>query len=303
MPDQAFPLPREFIEHTIKRGPAEVDWLDRLPRTLHGAAGAWGLEVGPPFLPLSYNYVAPARLPDGGPAVLKAGFPGDDLRFEAEALRYFDGHACVRLLAADLEASVLLLERIEPGETLPALRDDITETAAAAEVMRELSRVPPEDNDFPRAEDWLRDASRPDAITATKQAFPWIGTMLSRATDLTVEPSPRFLLHGDLHHGNILRGADGDWRAIDPKGVTGPAEWEAAPFLFNELERFAPVDWPRAVRRRADQLAEALSLDRERLYAWSAVRSLQAAFWSLRDTPAHHTAMLVCTETLARGPA
>ena len=33
--------------------------------------------------------------------------------------------------------------------------------------------------------------------------------------------NPQMLLHGDLHHWNILSDADRGWMAIDPKGVIG----------------------------------------------------------------------------------
>jgi streptomycin 6-kinase len=65
--------------------------------------------------------------------------------------------------------------------------------------------------------------------------------------------------------------------------VIGDSAWELAPFLFNYLSRYPRDDWPAIIRRRADQFAEELSLDRERVYAWSAVRAIQSAWWSLRD--------------------
>ena len=40
----------------------------------------------------------------------------------------------------------------------------------------------------------------------------------------------------------------------------------------------------RVGRCRADQFAEELEMDRMRVYAWSAVRCIQSAFWSLVDS-------------------
>ena len=42
------------------------------------------------------------------------------------------------------------------------------------------------------------------------------------------------LIHGDLHHYNILLSKD-SWLAIDPKGVIGPAAYEVGPLLMNPL--------------------------------------------------------------------
>ena len=43
------------------------------------------------------------------------------------------------------------------------------------------------------------------------------------------------LIHGDLHHYNILIVGKYSWLAIDPKGVIGPAAYEVGPLLMNPL--------------------------------------------------------------------
>ena len=50
--------------------------------------------------------------------------------------------------------------------------------------------------------------------------------------DLFAENHGNVLLHGDFHHFNILLSGRG-WLAVDPKGVWGPAEYEAGPFIMN----------------------------------------------------------------------
>ena len=112
-----------------------------------------------------------------------------------------------------------------------------------------------------------------------ERELPWA----QRSLDIAVEASAAerdVLLHGDLHHENILAARE-RYVAIDPKGVLGNPEWEVAPFLFNNLPR-DHTGWRRVIRRRADQIADGLGLERSRLYAFSATRALQSAFWSLR---------------------
>jgi streptomycin 6-kinase len=46
--------------------------------------------------------------------------------------------------------------------------------------------------------------------------------------------SPQVLLHGDLHHENMLQGSDGEWKAIDPQGVIGPLFFETGRFIENQ---------------------------------------------------------------------
>ncbi|HYM14933.1 MAG TPA: aminoglycoside phosphotransferase family protein [Dehalococcoidia bacterium] len=284
-----------------ERGESGMEWLRRLPRIIRTCARAWALDVGPPFDGLSYNYVAPARRADGSAAVLKVCFPEPEFFSETEALRLFDGRASVRLLESDVDRCALLVERIRPGRPVSVLRDDVAETAAAAAVMRGLWRPPPASHAFPLARDWLSAARDAKTLPATKAAYPWIEGLLERAAHLASDGAPLMLLHGDLHHDNIISAERAPWLAIDPKGVVGEPAWEIAPFLFNNLPA-GTGEARRLIRRRADQLSDELSLDRARVYAWSAVRSLQSAFWSLRDSVRLREIAVMCAEELARGP-
>jgi streptomycin 6-kinase len=304
MTQPGFNIPDSLIESTKRRGEAPMRWLDRLPAAVERAAAHWSLRLEGPFPDLSYNYVAPATLPDSTPAVLKLCFPDPDGDFlhEEAATRAFNGHKCVRLIDSDLEESALLLERLEPGTMLHDLEDDIAETSIAASVMRGLWRPPPLEHEFPKAIEWIADARRPSAMPGRKQAFPWIEAALASTREFAAAASEPLLLHGDLHHYNILAAAREPWLAIDPHGVIGHPAWELAPFLITNLERFPRDDWPSVIRRRADQLSEELSLDREEVYAWNATRALQCAFWSLRDDTRTWDAAVVCAQEMAKGP-
>src|SRR3954451_17282375 len=96
-------IPDEFARAVRAfRGASGEAWLRGLRQTVEACAARWALEVGPPFLPLSYNYVAPAVRSDGTRLVLKVCFYGDEeTATEREALRLFKGHGAVRLLDSD----------------------------------------------------------------------------------------------------------------------------------------------------------------------------------------------------------
>src|SRR5262245_2809413 len=154
-PAATFALPREFVGRAIElHGAAGRDWVRRLPTIVADCAHRWSLTVEAPFQPLSYNYAAPAIPRHGPPAVLKIGFPDQDLLWEAEALRLFDGQGAVRLLEADPQQGALLLERLEPGVPLAALGDDEPATTIVAQVMRQLWRPVPAEHSFPSVADW-----------------------------------------------------------------------------------------------------------------------------------------------------
>jgi len=44
------------------------------------------------------------------------------------------------------------------------------------------------------------------------------------------------LLHGDLHHDNVLLGGDNRYRIIDPKGVVGDVVFDIPRFILNEFD-------------------------------------------------------------------
>ena len=107
-------VPDEFARAVIAfRGAEGESWLRSLNATVGAWAARWSLKVGPPFLPLSYNYVATATRADGSRLVLKVCFPDAEAVTEREALRLFDGRGAVHLLDSDEERGALLLERLE----------------------------------------------------------------------------------------------------------------------------------------------------------------------------------------------
>ncbi|MEA2575816.1 MAG: streptomycin 6-kinase [Chloroflexia bacterium] len=267
-------------------GAAGLEWLDQLPDLLHYCAEWWSLTVQPPFL-LSYNYVAPAIGSNGKELVLKVGFPSAELMTEIEALRLYDGHGIAQLIDSDRDRGVLLLERLKPGTPLSQLRDDVQATSIATQVMRQLWRPVPQEHPFPTVGRWAVGLGRlrkhfgggtgPFPTRLVEEAE----TLLS---DLLASMSEQVLLHGDLHHFNILSAERQPWLAIDPKGLVGEPEYEVGAFMRNQLpESLAGPEARRLVARRLDQFAQELGLDRARLHGWTLAQAVLSAWWSVED--------------------
>jgi streptomycin 6-kinase len=53
-----------------------------------------------------------------------------------------------------------------------------------------------------------------------------VATAVSLFNELLPSQSEPVLLHGDLHHWNILRATRVPWLALDPKGVVGEPAYE-----------------------------------------------------------------------------
>lgn len=301
-------LPPEFARRiTATFAPDGAAWLAELPALLDTFARRWSLRVGPPFDGLSYNYVAPARTAGGGHAVLKLGVPRDELSTEIDALRHYGAGAC-RLLAADEAAGALLLERLQPGHTLAGLAaaDDEAAARAAAPAMARLWAPPPAGHRFPTVADWAAglDELRPHFGGG---CGPFPADLVDRARGLFAELIPSqaapVVLHGDLHHFNILADGGG-WRAIDPKGVIGEPAYELGAFLRNPLPAIgADPRLARTLERRIAVFAEALGLDRGRIHGWALAQAVLSAWWSYDEDSGTASAGAAAALAVARALA
>jgi streptomycin 6-kinase len=218
--------------------------------------------------------VEPVRRADGTPAVLRLGPVGDpEFALELDAAEWFGGRGAVGVLEIDRSRGAVLLERALPGTRLRDLwpDDDEAATAAAAGVMAALWRPPVAGTAFPTVQHWGR-LLEPGSRAA--------GVFFSLC-DSTADP---VVLHGDLHHDNVLRSGYDNWLAIDPKGVVGEPAYETGALMRNPFPGLLDADDPaRVLRRRADQLAELLDLDVARIRGWAYAQAVLAGVWSVND--------------------
>jgi streptomycin 6-kinase len=88
------------------------------------------------------------------------------------------------------------------------------------------------------------------------------------------------LLHGDLHHDNILRHYD-TWMAIDPKGILGDRHFDGVQYLLNYAGEGQEAD--ARLARRLAIMCEHLTLEADRIARWGVVKGLLDACWALED--------------------
>ncbi|MCB8932541.1 MAG: phosphotransferase [Chthonomonadaceae bacterium] len=259
-------------------------WLETFPSLLERVCAHWGLVRIRAFPNLSYNYVAGAER-GGEPVVVKLGVPCRELRTEVGALRVYGGHGAVRLLDADEGLGALLLERLVPGASLTTL-DDAEATVAAAQVMRDLHRAPPLGGAFPTIEDWFGGFDRlRRRFEGGTGPFPTalVEAAETMGRELLAEQAPARLLHGDLHHENVLSAGRAPWLAIDPKGVEGEPAYEPGAWLRNPPGFAQQPGAKERTRRRIAQFAEILDLDPVRIALWAACQAVLSVWWSFED--------------------
>ncbi len=280
-------LPKRFTDNILGlHADKGKRWLADLPQIVGKIAENWSLSVEKPFLNLSFNFVAPCICADGSQAVLKIGYRGEDSEIfsEAKLLRLFDGKGTVKLLRFDKNYCALLLERLIPGANLIEIcqQNDAAATAIAIDVMRKLwQKKPPEYQNFPRLEKWTNGLQK-----AENTSFParFISKARNNFDELFALSKQNFLLHGDLHHENILSAEREPFLAIDPKGIIGDIGYDISVFLNNPLGWVLSQSNPQKfLTSRVEQFAEAFKIEPQNLRKWAFAQMVLSAWWTFEE--------------------
>jgi streptomycin 6-kinase len=264
-------------------GPEADAWIEAVPRTLPSLAERWSLTLGDPFDAETTSYVLRAERADGTPAVLKLiypRYPETPFAQEVAGLRMWDGRGIVRLLEADEGIGAQLLERAMPGTAVLELGEAEALPIAAGVLLRIWSAPATPHPDiktvWEQARIWAREIDR----DWTDAGEPYERDLLDRATwtllrladDVEARPSDELVLvHGDLHHGNVLRAEREPWLAIDPKPMLGEREYDVrAPLCDRRDALFASEDPSAHLKRRLDVLLGTLGdLGARRALEWA----------------------------------
>ena len=91
------------------------------------------------------------------------------------------------------------------------------------------------------------------------------------------------MLHGDLHHDNILQNGD-EYVVIDPKGVIGEPTYEVAAFIRNPMpELLNRTDATTIIHNRITRFSELFGIPAKRILDWCFVQAVLAWVWALED--------------------
>lgn len=299
-------LPKQFVK-TIQGtfGKDGGDWLEQLPALIQAVERRYDLTVKQPVPNLSFNYVVTAVRSDNTELILKLGVPNKELTSEIASLQLCAGRGSVRLLASDAEQGVLVLERLQPGHSLVSFfpENDDEATRIAANVMQQFWRPVPQQNRFPTVYDWSF------GLQQLRQLFdggvgPFPEYLVDEAENLFAELIPSMddavVLHGDLHHDNILAATRQPWLIIDPKGVIGEREYEVVALLRNPIPGiYATSELQQVLERRIAILQEMLGFNRQRMIGWGVAHCVLSAWWSYESDDINWADVLQCADALS----
>lgn len=226
----------------------------------------------------------------GRRAVLKLLTPrGEEERSGAMALRYYDGHSAVRLLHEDENAHLLEYAPGDPVSITAHQGDDEGATRILAEVLNGLHSVT---GPLPALMS-LREQFRMLFAQADRDQAAGQNTLYTRAAriadELLAAPQDVHVLHGDMHHENVRWCEGRGWLAFDPKGLIGERTFDATNILRNPHTLPHLVESEARLLRTVALLSEMMSLDRDRLLAYTFAYVCLSATWWLSDGVEPHS--------------
>jgi streptomycin 6-kinase len=237
----------------------------------------WRLEIDGDLIATTTSRLLPVRR-DGVPAMLKVAIEPEERR-GADTMTWWDGEGAAHVLAHQGDA--LLMERAEGSTSLEKMalsgRDDEA-TCIMCQVAARLHapRMRPLPSSLVPLPEWFA-ALEPGAARH--------GGILEQAAatarHLFAEPRDIVVLHGDIHHCNILDFGSQGWLAIDPKGLLGERTFDFVNILRNPDDEVALA--PGRFSRQVTVVTDAAGLDRTRLLQWTLAFTGLSAAWILAD--------------------
>jgi streptomycin 6-kinase len=214
-----------------------------------------------------------------GPAVLKLFKPRREEARSPLGLLHYDGSGAVRLIASD-EAAMLTCRAL-PGTPLSDLvragRDDAA-TEVVCDVAAALHARGAASGGWTTVEEWGADWSGADGLPRSL-----VDEARGAFTDLCRSQASHVLLHGDLHHDNILFDSRLGWLAIDPKCVLGERAYELGAALRNPAGMSDIYAEPAVMQRRVRRMCARFGFEAERVLRWSFAQAVLSAVWCMQD--------------------
>lgn len=191
---------------------------------------------------------------------------------------WWNGEGAARVLKH--EHNAFLIERAIGSGSLVSMaknhQDDEASRIICAVVNKlHAHKTPPLPSTLVPLSHWFQ------SLEAVKQH----GDLLSQASviahELLSAPQDSVVLHGDIHHGNILDFGSRGWLAIDPKGLLGERGFDFANICCNPDMGIALQ--PGRLEHQVSILAEMAKLDRSRLIKWIIAYAGLSAAWHFED--------------------
>lgn len=277
-----FYFPPQFKDRIFEaHGDKGLAWLQALPDLIKEYERRWDVRFLRPVANLSYAYVAIVEHA-GKQAILKMNPDSGVISKEVHWLRGYS-ELTPKILEDASAEGVFLMDKIEPGLALKdrvIAGDDDLATHIICEMVKRLQANPIRSNEFPHLSEQNQISLLRGRID--KHLLEKAETLFA---ELTVKSSQDVLLHGDLHHDNIISDGATGWKVIDPHGYVGDPASEISPFIFNPLDVLP--EWENlelVLQRRINIMTAEMPFDPLRIKSWAFCRTMLSMAWTFEGT-------------------
>jgi streptomycin 6-kinase len=236
------------------------EFFDKMQKTLESCVKKWCLSVDNLIPYFSVNCIFICRSELYGETILKIGRKYNEAATEAGMLTEYNGHRFCRLYAADVKNGALLLEKLSPGKNLFYETDADQRIIAFAGLYNKLHLPPRGTANYPTYQEWIE---RFIKLADDRDDIREHGSKAMYLYDEIVQTySKTMLLHGDLHHENILSDGVG-YRIIDPKGVIGDPVFDCSRFIMDEFDDNLMLCKHAEIKSFTEKLGKAIDIPAE----------------------------------------
>lgn len=257
-------------------------WINDLSSHLTQLSEKWNFRFLKIMPDLTYSFVSLVEVISTDEcAILKMGPRHKNIANEVQWLQCFN-KGVPKIYWHDDEHHAFLMEYLEPGNSLKtsvkAGQDD-SATRLFCRTIRDLQSHQQNKPDFPHI------SGLAGSLSLLKNHLN--DKVLSKAEslfhELTTDRTKDVILHGDLHHDNILSSA-ATWKVIDPHGYVGDPAFEVGAMIYNPRDCFPKEkSISQIVERRLKILAEELPFDAKRITGWAYCRTVLSIAWTFED--------------------
>lgn len=228
---------------------------------------------------------------DNSLAALKV-YKGDDMRNEGPGVVFLqncNGQGAAKIFQTGKNA--FLMEYLD-GLTLGELTRQGEDQQAAkklVETANQLQKVQFDQNyRWPKLEDWVEGLMELErGASWTDENWRHIEMSRHLAKELTSTQKDVCVLHGDLHHDNIIKGARG-YCAIDAKGVIGEKAYELANAVCNPVGAEELMVSRDRIEFLLTLWCDEFSLERARFLKWIIAQRGMSISWSGNEIASDH---------------
>jgi streptomycin 6-kinase len=251
-------------------------WLRNLSIKLSDLGSKWDFQITRVMPELSYSFVALVKYKSHD-AILKMAPVEQCLEREIQCLASFQKDSPI-IFNFDKEYNAALMEYIHPGKSLKTLvkaGNDDKATEIICGIIRELRFQNKINYPFKHMSDTQKDLD----ILIGHFDKKLLDKAINLFHELTHDRSNDILLHGDLHHDNILSSGD-SWKVIDPHGYIGDPVAEVGAMIRNPYDCLPEVPPKKLLARRLSILKNELPYDEYRIKAWCYCISVLSVAWT-----------------------